>query len=498
MSFISPEYVLFFAVFFPVYFALPHRWRWIWILAASYFFYAYGHGEYLWIIILTTAIDYTVARLIARTEDPRKRKLFLIISLSLNLGVLFIFKYFNFFNSSFSTIFQQFGLPYGISAFTLALPVGISFYTFQSMAYTIDVYRRQIPAEKHAGIFATFVAFFPQLVAGPIERAGHMLPQYRRVVRFDEERTVEGLRRILWGFFKKVVIADRLAIYVNTVYNDAQSYSGLPLIVATVFFAFQIYCDFSAYTDIAIGTARIMGFDLMENFRQPYFARSIREFWGRWHISLSTWFRDYLYIPLGGNRVPFPRHLVNLFIVFLVSGLWHGASWTFVIWGALHGLFVVAETIWDRVRKPSTPVPDSPVVQSDNAEEKPFALRWTTGFKIILTFAAVCFAWIFFRASSLTDAVYIVTHLFAFGQIGGVTDPFATGLLNAQLEFIVAIALIGLLLVIDALDAKYGLNNLFRVTPAALRWAVYYLVGGAVIFSGLYGSGAQEFIYFQF
>ena len=221
------------------------------------------------------------------------------------------------------------------------LPVGISFYTFQSMAYTIDVYRGVVEPEKHLGIMATFVAFFPQLVAGPIERAPHMLPQFRQRMSFDQARTVEGLRLILWGAFKKIVIADRLAIYVNTVYNAPRHYSGLPLIAATIFFAFQIYCDFSAYSDIAIGAAKILGFDLMENFRQPYFSKSVREFWGRWHISLSTWFRDYLYIPLGGNRVTFTRHLLNLMIVFVVSGLWHGASWTFVIWGALHGLYIV-------------------------------------------------------------------------------------------------------------------------------------------------------------
>jgi D-alanyl-lipoteichoic acid acyltransferase DltB (MBOAT superfamily) len=276
--------------------------------------------------------------------------------------------------------------------------------------------------------------------------------------------------------------------------------------VATLFFAFQIYCDFSAYTDIAIGTARIMGFDLMENFRQPYFARSVREFWGRWHISLSTWFRDYLYIPLGGNRVPFPRQLFNLLIVFLVSGLWHGASWTFVIWGGLHGLFVVGEAIWERVRQPAVAVPVSPIVQPaltpapspSGRGERNSRRRWGVSLRIAVTFAAVCFAWIFFRANSLPDAAYIVSHLFAFGNPGGLTDPFASGLLSNHAEFIISFGLIGLLVLVDRLDAKYGLNHLFRVSPAALRWAVYYVVGSAILFSGLYGSGAQEFIYFQF
>jgi alginate O-acetyltransferase complex protein AlgI len=521
MSFISPEFILFAIVFFPVYFVLGQRWRWLWILVASYFFYAYGHAEYLWIILLTTGVDYVVARLIDRSDDPRRRKLLLALSLSLNLGVLFTFKYFNFFNESFGAVFHLFGASYQISAFTLALPVGISFYTFQSMAYTIDVYRGKLRAEKRAGVFATFVAFFPQLVAGPIERAPHMLPQYRRRLHFDEERTVEGLRRILWGFFKKVVIADRLAIYVNAVYSAPQSYSGFPLIVATIFFAFQIYCDFSAYTDIAIGVARIMGFDLMENFRQPYFARSVREFWARWHISLSTWFRDYLYIPLGGSRVPFPRHLLNLFIVFLVSGLWHGASWTFVIWGGLHGFYVVAEALWTHLRRPAISAAVPALLVSGESEQKHFehsvvgaGLRPApterhTG-RIVFrrmrlaplqiggTFMLVCFAFIFFRANSFADAAYVVTHLFAFGHPGGLTDPFATGLLSSQFEFVLSFGLIGLLLGIDALDARFGLNNLFRLSPITLRWLVYYCVGAAVLFSGLYGSGAQEFIYFQF
>jgi D-alanyl-lipoteichoic acid acyltransferase DltB (MBOAT superfamily) len=320
-----------------------------------------------------------------------------------------------------------------------------------------------------------------------------MLPQYRRVIHFDDERTVEGLRRILWGFFKKVVIADRLAIYVNAVYNSPQEYSGFPLLVATIFFAFQVYCDFSAYTDIAIGVARIMGFDLMENFRQPFFARSVREFWARWHISLSTWFRDYLYIPLGGSRVPFPRQLLNLFIVFLVSGLWHGASWTFIIWGGLHGLYVVAEALWAHLRQPATGSEAAPHQASQTISQ-----RWLHPLQIGGTFALVCFAFIFFRANSFSDAAHIVSHLFAFGQPGGLTDPFVAGLLSSQLEFVLSFGLIGLLLTVDALDARYGLNNLFHLSPTALRWVVYYCVGAAILFSGLYGSGAQEFIYFQF
>ena len=481
MTFTSPEFVIFFTVFVPLYFVTPQRLRWVPLLIASYFFYAYGSGIYVVLIVVTTLIDYTSARLMGVTPDGRKRKLLLAASLTANLGTLFVFKYFNFFNQSFATLAHDLSMDYSIGALNVILPVGISFYTFQSMAYTIDVYRRTIEPEKHLGIFATFVAFFPQLVAGPIERAKHMLPQFRakqvsQRIRFDPQRAVEGLRLILWGAFKKIVIADRLAIYVNTVYNAPQQYSGLPLMVATIFFAFQIYGDFSAYSDIAIGAAKILGFDLMLNFRQPYFARSVREFWARWHISLSQWFRDYLYIPLGGNRVPFARNLFNLVIVFLVSGLWHGASWTFVIWGALHAAYIVVETI----------------LHHRGVEFKLPALV-----KIACTFGLITFAWIFFRANSFDDALYVVTHLFAFDG-GSLTDPFTKGLLGAQVEFALAWVLIGLLLGIDGLIERFGFEALWRVSPLAVRWGVYYAAGAAVIFSGLYGTGAQIFIYFRF
>ena len=471
MTFTSPEFVIFFAVFVPLYFLIPPRFRWVLLLIASYFFYAYGSGIYVLLIITTTLIDYTAARLMGRTSASHPRKLLLAASLTANLGTLFIFKYFNFFNQSLSSV-----LGYPASPLNVILPVGISFYTFQSMAYTIDVYRGLVEPETHLGLFATFVAFFPQLVAGPIERAKHMLPQFHRPVRFDQERAVEGLRLILWGAFKKIVIADRLAIYVNTVYNAPGSYSGLPLIIATIFFAFQIYGDFSAYSDIAIGTAKILGFDLMLNFRQPYFAQSVREFWARWHISLSTWFRDYLYIPLGGNRVPFARHLLNLMIVFVVSGLWHGASWTFVIWGALHGLYIVVEN----------------VLSHRGIEFKVPAIL-----KIAITFGLVTFAWIFFRANSFSDALYVVTHLFAFtGQ--SLTDPFASGLLGAHVEFALSCGLIALLVGVDVLIERSGFDAILKARPLALRWIAYYVAGAAVIFSGLYGTGAQIFIYFRF
>ncbi|MGJ3239886.1 MAG: MBOAT family O-acyltransferase [Anaerolineae bacterium] len=478
MSFISPDFVVFFCVVIPLFFAIQHRFRWILLLAVSYFFYAYGNIQYVPLIAFSTVVDYVSARMIHRNDDnDRRRKLWLTMSIIVNLGVLFTFKYFNFFNESASVAFNYTPLTHN-----LILPIGISFYTFQSMSYTIDVYRRQLLPENHFGVMATYVAFFPQLVAGPIERATNLLPQFQIEQRFDQHRVVEGLQLMLWGFFKKVVIADRVAIYVNSVYNNVDEYTGLPLIIATFFFTFQIYCDFSGYSDIAIGTAKVMGFDLMQNFRQPYFSQNIREFWGRWHISLSTWFRDYLYIPLGGNRVPMWRNLLNLFIVFVVSGLWHGAGWTFVIWGVLHGLAIVLVALLHH-----------------------YDVRWLSGksvgmvlTRVLITFLFVSFSWIFFRSNSLSDAQYIVAHLFVFDATQDIFAPFSEALLAMQTEFYLSFALIGVLIVVDLADARVTLPRLLARTPFALRWGAYYALIVAVLFSGLYGAGAQQFIYFQF
>lgn len=478
MSFISPEYVVFFCVVLPLFFAIKHRFRWILLLVVSYFFYAYGNIQYVPLIAFSTVVDYVAARMIFRNDDDEfKRKAWLTASLLVNLGVLFSFKYFNFFNESAAMAFGYTPLTH-----SLVLPIGISFYTFQSMSYTIDVFRRKMQPENNFGIMATFVAFFPQLVAGPIERATNLLPQFHVEQKFDENRAVEGLQLILWGFFKKVVIADRLAIYVNAVYNNVDDYTGLPLIIATFFFTFQIYCDFSAYSDIAIGTAKIMGFDLMQNFRQPYFSQSIREFWGRWHISLSTWFRDYLYIPLGGNRKGLWRNLLNLFIVFLVSGLWHGAGWTFIIWGALHGLAIVFLGL----------------LRHYNINLLPSKNVVMVLMRVAITFVFVSFAWIFFRANSLADANYIVSHLFIFDSTQDIMLPFTEALLSVQTEFYLSLVLIAALIGFDMLDARLTLPRFLAKTPVILRWGAYYAVIAAVLFSGLYGAGAQQFIYFQF
>lgn len=486
MSFISDEFVLFFIVVATTYFLIAHRYRWILLLAASYFFYGYYRFDYLLLFIFITLTNYIFALLINDTprEHSGRRRIFFVACISISLAILFVFKYFDFVAGSLNFIFQQLQVGQPVPMLSLILPIGISFHTFQAMGHTIDVYTGRIEAERHLGIFATFNSFFPQLVAGPIERATHLLPQFREVHSFDYERAVSGLRLILWGAFKKIVIADRLAAYVNTVYNSAHDYSGLYLIIATVFFGIQIYCDFSGYSDIAIGTARIMGFRLMVNFRQPYLSQSIREFWRRWHISLSTWFRDYVYFPLGGNRVPLLRNLFNLFVVFLVSGLWHGASWTFVIWGALHGLFIIVEELSDRViRRDKIPLPN----------------YWRKTFGTIVTFALVMFAWIFFRANSLDDAFHIVTNAFNFsGGIGDIAHPFESIAPHGQyrIEFFMALISIVILFAVDWLDASNRLPQLAVRFRRVWRWTVYYAAVLLIVYS--VSTSQATFIYFQF
>ena len=340
MLFNSLEFLLFLPVVLVCYALTPRHLRWIPLLAASYYFYASWRLEYLTLILASTAVDYAAGLALGRVTNRASRRALVGLSLVANLGILLFFKYANFFAQTWSSMI---GAGADGSLHTFLLPVGISFYTFQTLSYTIDVYRGRIEPERHLGRFALYVAFFPQLVAGPIERAGRLLPQVTRMASPNTDQIVSGLRLALWGFFKKVVIADRLALVVDQVYGNPADQSGITWLIGTYFFAFQIYCDFSGYSDIAIGVARLLGFDLMKNFRVPYSASSLREFWGRWHISLSTWFRDYVYIGLGGNRVQLGRWIANILVTFLVSGLWHGANWTFVVWGGLHGAYLVIE-----------------------------------------------------------------------------------------------------------------------------------------------------------
>ncbi|MEM9299072.1 MAG: MBOAT family O-acyltransferase, partial [Bacteroidota bacterium] len=348
---------------------------------------------YILLIVFSTLVDYVVAIKMDSTNNKTLRKSLLFLSLLSNLGLLFTFKYFNFFNKIIEDILLPFGYEYSPSVLTVLLPVGISFYTFQTLSYTIDVFLKKQRAQYHFGKFALFVSFFPQLVAGPIERSTQLLPQFDKTFDFDYKRITSGLKQMFWGLFKKIVIADRVAVIVNQVFNNATDYEGFSLVVGTIFFSFQIYCDFSGYSDIAIGCARVFGFNLMTNFNKPYYAKSISEFWQRWHISLSTWFRDYVYIPLGGNRTMKWRWYFNLFITFFISGIWHGANWTFIIWGAIHGVYLILAIVF------------RPIVNTlYNKLSLDASSLSVKVWQATSTYFLVCLAWIFFRANSVSDA----------------------------------------------------------------------------------------------
>jgi alginate O-acetyltransferase complex protein AlgI len=484
MLFNSIHYLVFFPIAVGVYFLLPQRWRWVWLLGTSYYFYVCWRPPYVIVLWALTLVDYVAGIQIGRAERPALRKAFLCLSLASNIGLLVFFKYFDFFTGSIGDLLALAGVDTRAPVLDVILPVGISFHTFQAMAYTIDVYRRRIEPERHLGMFALYVAFFPQLVAGPIERAQRLLPQLRVEHHFDAARAVDGLRLIAWGFFKKVVVADRLAVYVNAVYDSPGTHDGAQLLLATYFFAFQIYCDFSGYTDIAIGSARVMGIELSPNFRRPYFARSVPEFWRRWHISLSSWFRDYLYIPLGGSRGGRARTYANLMIVFLVSGLWHGANWTFVVWGALHGCFVVASVATERARRRIASGLGTVSGLGGHAREIAAALT---------TFHLVAFAWIFFRAESLADAIVVCR---------GIVSGVAPGQLFAGIpgfgpsEIALAILFVAVLELVQLAQGRFGLRELVLARPMWVRWGLYYVAVLVILLFGRFDE--REFIYFQF
>ncbi len=478
MLFNSLHFVLFFPLVVAAYFLLPFKYRWAFLLGASYYFYMCWKPEYVLLLLFSTLIDYYAGVQIGKSTDPRRRKFFLCLSLGTNLGTLFLFKYFNFLNASMRAAFDHFNIFYNVPMFELLLPVGISFYTFQTMSYVIDVYRGEQQAEKHLGMFALYVTFFPQLVAGPIERSTTLMPQFYERHTFEWPRALDGLKIMLWGFFKKIVIADRLAGYVNQVYNDPAGADGINLLIATYFFAFQIYCDFSGYSDIAIGAAKVLGYRLMSNFERPYLSQSIAEFWKRWHISLSTWFKDYLYIPLGGNRVAKWRWCFNLFTVFLVSGLWHGANWTFVVWGALHGFYLVFAILTGSAREK--------LAHALALDRLPRLMQIS---RTVITFHLVLFAWIFFRANHMSDALLILEKVFqAFN--GAVLPAMAKLIAMHDLLFLLA-----LLLFMNFYERFHAslqalLQNRFAAVALAsvLFWAI--VVWGAF--------NNQQFIYFQF
>jgi D-alanyl-lipoteichoic acid acyltransferase DltB (MBOAT superfamily) len=439
-------------------------------------------AEYVILIMISTIIDYIAGLQIHNSTAQWRRKLFLCLSIATNLGLLFAFKYFNFFSDSLRVILQQASIQLNPITLKVLLPVGISFYTFQTLSYTIDVYRGKIKPETHLGIFAVYVSYFPQLVAGPIERAKNLLPQFFEKHFFEYKRVTDGLKLMLWGFFKKLVIADKLALIVNFVYNDPTKFTGFPLIIATVFFAFQIYCDFSGYSDIAIGASQVMGFKLMDNFKRPYFARSIADFWKRWHISLTSWFKDYLYIPLGGNRVSVPRWYLNIMVVFIVSGLWHGASWTFVIWGALHGIYLL-------IGKLTTPL-QKMFFKITRLVKFPKLIHL---FEICLTFILVDIGWIFFRANSISEAFYILTHLFSNFTFS--LAPLRYVIRNWA-ELFYCLGIIVFMEFVHVIQSHAGIRQFLSDKSLLLRWSIYITIILLLVFFGVFTETA--FIYFQF
>ncbi len=485
MLFNSLHFALFFPVVMILYFIIRPKYRWVLLLVASYYFYMSWNPIYIVLILLSTIIDYIIGLQLDKSTHKGLRRSLLLISLATNLGLLFTFKYYTFFNSALADILTPFGYEYSYSVLNVLLPVGISFYTFQTLSYTIDIYKGHQKAQKHFGKLALFVSFFPQLVAGPIERSTNLLPQFDQHFEFDYNRITNGFKLMFWGLFKKVVIADKLAIIVNQVYNDVENYDGFTLLLATIFFAFQIFCDFSGYSDIAIGCAKVFGFDLMKNFQIPYYAKNISEFWKRWHISLSTWFRDYVYIPLGGNRKARPRWFINLFITFFVSGVWHGANWTFLIWGSLHGFYLVFAIVFKNAKEK--------INQFLGLKEGKIITRFV---QVITTFILVDFAWIFFRANSVSDAFYIINKLsdIQLNPSTWINSLYKLGVDKQTL--ITAVLSIIIMEIVHMFDRKGSFIEKLNTLSTWKRWALYYAFTLYFLFFGTFSE--QDFIYFQF
>jgi D-alanyl-lipoteichoic acid acyltransferase DltB (MBOAT superfamily) len=477
MLFNSFEFLLFFPIVTLLYFLLPYKHRWLWLLSASCFFYAFFKWYYIFILVFTIVIDYFAGIWIHNSKGV-KRKWALGLSLAANIGVLGLFKYYYFIIDNFNAAIWKVGIHEQYSPlWQFVLPIGLSFHTFQAMSYTIEVYRDNQKVERNFGIYALYVMFYPQLVAGPIERPQNVLHQFYEKFDFDYERVKSGVRLMLWGFFKKVLIADNLSIFVDKVYGDLPQYQGLPLIVATLFYSLQIFCDFSGYSDIAIGSARVMGIKLMNNFDRPYFSKSISEFWRRWHISLSTWFRDYLYIPLGGNRVSKLRRHFNLFFVFTISGLWHGASWNFVIWGALHGVYLIFGSLTQSIQTKFFGL---------------FGKRIGDILENLITVFLVIFAWIFFRAKTFADAKYVIKNIFkdsshSISQI--------TSIIGLKELMILGLGVL-ILETVHRMQNNYQMGNWIETKPRWFRWSVYYFLIFALLSFGFFGE--VQFIYFQF
>lgn len=486
MLFNSMSFAVFFPIVTAVYFFLPYRFRWIWLLLASCFFYMAFIPAYILILFFTIIVDYIAGICIENSQGPR-RKLFLTASIIANAGILGFFKYFNFFNANVASVAHFFDWNYSVKSLSILLPIGLSFHTFQAMAYTIEVYRGKYKAERHLGIYALYVMFYPQLVAGPIERPQNLLPQFYQNHDFDYRRVANGLKLMAWGMFKKIVIADRLALFVNPVYANPVSYHGLPLLLATALFAIQLFCDFSGYSDIAIGAAAVMGFKLMKNFDRPYFSKSVSEFWNRWHISLSSWVRDYLFLPLSLRKSQ-SRIYLNLVFVFLVLGLWHGADWKFVLFGGLNGLYLAGALLLKKPRER--------MIRAIGLNRFP---RLLSVLQIAVMFSLVSFSFIFFRAASMSDGWYIATHLFTGLNSFSALKAGLLSFLNFPYSSIYLMITLGAVLLMETVHLKQRQGSILELLakkPAWVRWTVY---NGFVLIIFAFGKfDASRFIYFQF
>lgn len=477
MLFNSLEYIFFLTIVLSILLIISRR-QWIWLLVMSYYFYCSWKFEYLFLLLATTLLNYICAIAISKSRTRGAKKIFLLVGLIGSLGILFTYKYLNFLGGLINPIYSYFGVPEVVPAFYAALPIGISFYTFQALGYTIDVFGGKTKPERHLGIFALFISFFPQLVAGPIERAGNLLAQLKQDRPFDYEKVASGFWLAAWGLFKKIVIADRLAVYVDSVYGHLPQSSGLQLLLAAYFFSFQIYCDFSGYSDIAIGCARMMGYDLRKNFDAPYFSASLPEFWRRWHISLMSWFRDYLYFPLGGSRRGKARKHYNQLIVFLVSGLWHGANLTFLVWGAYHAVLQIVSNL------------TMPLRQRVFARMRiaPWLVR---AGGIFVTFHLVCLGWVFFRAPTINHALRIFQKLtFRTMDVSTMFGPLDS------VEFTVALLSIAILLIVELAQSGKNSAKIIRGTPVFVRYPLYVMLILAILLVGVFEE--EPFLYFQF
>lgn len=497
MLFNSLDFLIFFPIVTLIYFVIPHKIRYIWLLVCSYYFYMCWNAAYALLLFVSTFITWlsglAIGNIVKNGKDDANRqqsKGIVAISFILNLTILAFFKYAGFAVNSVNQLFQAVGIRFVVPKVDVLLPVGISFYIFQALSYTVDVYRGDVKVEKNLLKYMVFVSFFPQLVAGPIERSSRLLEQFYEKHSFDFERVCRGLMIMLWGFFQKLVVADRLAVLVNQVFLYNSYYSGIEIIVAVMFFAVQIYCDFAGYSNIAIGASQVMGFELMENFRQPYLANSVSDFWRRWHISLTSWFRDYLYIPLGGNRKGKLAKYRNIMIVFLTSGLWHGANWTYVVWGGLNGLFQVIADLTEKPRQKLKAF---------------FKIRQESGswriLSTVITFILVDFTWIFFRADSMADALQIISRIFSQFNPWVLVDGTLYTLGLSQMDFWIGILSIAVLLTVDIVHER-GVKIRSWVLQQNLwfRWSIYLGAIFFILIFGFYGPNydASQFIYFQF